>query len=172
VGKVPGIEKKTMDVSKRLGLRIRRAMFALRRLLMSRLAPLGVTHEQYLILLYLDEEDGITQKELARRSFTNPNTVTDIVRHLEAGGFVRRSTDQDDRRALRVQITPKGRAFRERLIGMANEITDQVLAGLSSADRQAFLRGLDVVAEAAEQSLQNSRERELGSNPTPGQFRE
>ena len=145
-----------MHVNERLGIRLRRATFAVRRLLMSRIAPLGVTHEQYLILLYLAEQDGITQNELARRSFTNPNTITDILRRLESDGAVCRFPDDTDRRAMRVEITAQGRALRDRLVAIADGIIELVLRDLGPSEpceREIFLRGLDLVAEAAEKAL-------------------
>ena len=65
-------------------MRLRRGMFAVRRLLMSRVSPLGLTHEQYIILLFLNEQHAATQNKLAQRSYTNPNTVKDILNRLEA----------------------------------------------------------------------------------------
>jgi len=144
-------------VPQRLGIRVRRAMFALRRLLMSRLAPLGFTHEQYVLLLFLGEQDGITQIELAQRSFTNPNTVTAILNRLEADGLVKRVDHEDDGRAFCVHITKRGAAAREQLMGIANEITELVLGAIPAAQRQALLGALDTLAETAETALRSCR---------------
>lgn len=144
--------RKFSNVRQRLGVRLRRATFALRRLLMSRLGPLGFTHEQYVILLFLNEQDAVTQSELAKRSFTNPNTVKDILNRLEADGLVRRRPNETDRRANRVEITPKGQKLRTKLVAIADEITMEVLGTLRSRDNEVFLRCLDLIAEAAEES--------------------
>lgn len=143
-------------VSERLGIRLRRATFALRRLLMSRLSPLGFTHEQYMILLYLGEQEAMTQRQLARRSHTDPNTVTSILKRLEADGLVRRMPHESDGRAITVQITPEGEKVRRRLVGIADEVIELGLGSFLPADREVFLRCLDTVAEQAEK-VANSR---------------
>jgi len=141
----------------RLGIRLRRATFATRRLLMSRLTPLGFTHEQYVVLLFLGEQHGATQNELAQRSFTNPNTVTDILNRLEADGLVRRVEHEADARAYRVEITAKGEKLREQLVGIADDITELVLGGLPAEEVRVALECLDHVAETAEEAVRSSR---------------
>ena len=144
-----------MGLQERLGARLRRATFALRRLLTSRLTPLGVSHEQYLLLAHLGEHDSITQAELARLTCTDGNTVTDNLRRLEAEALVRRFPDPEDGRALRVQITAKGRSLRKTIMGVADELTEHVLHDLRAVDRSALLRGLDELARAADDALRN-----------------
>lgn len=146
-------------VSLRLGIRIRRAMFALRRLLVSRLAPLGFTPEQYMVLLHLGELQGSTQIELAQRSFTNPNTMSDILRRLEAAGLVRRVPHEQDGRALRVEITNRGKKMRSRMIALADEITALVLDDLSADQRETFLGCLDHVAQTAEAAVEGGAQK-------------
>lgn len=142
-----------MALHERLGARLRRATFAMRRLLTTKLARLGVSHEQYLLLAHLGEHDDVTQAELARLTHTDGNTVTDNLRRLEAEALVRRFPDPADGRALRVQITAKGRSMRKQIMGMADEMTEQVLRGLAPTARTALLRGLDEVAHAADEAL-------------------
>lgn len=151
-----GAKSQGANVRKRLGIRLRRGTFALRRLLMSRIAPLGFTHEQYVVLLCLGEQDAVTQNELAQRSFTNANTVTDIVNRLEADGLVRRVAHERDGRAYRVEITSKGRLVRQRLVRLADEITELVLRDLAAADVAIALRCLDHVAEVSENAVRGS----------------
>ena len=144
------------NVSERLGIRLRRATFALRRLLMARIAPLGFTHEQYAVLLCLGEQHAVTQSELSQRSFTNPNTVTDIINRLEADGLVLRVAHERDGRAYRVEITAKGHQIRRRLMGFADEITELVLGDLPVADVQTAMRCLDHVAEVSENAMRGA----------------
>jgi len=46
--------------------------------------------------------------KLASIEQVRPPTMTKIVAGLEAGGFVRRRPDADDRRAVRLEATPRG----------------------------------------------------------------
>jgi DNA-binding MarR family transcriptional regulator len=64
------------------------------------------------LLLPLFEEDGLRMGELARRARLAKQTMTTMIRLLEREGLVRRETDPDDGRALRVFLTERSRGFR------------------------------------------------------------
>jgi DNA-binding MarR family transcriptional regulator len=59
----------------------------------------------------LYEEDGLRIGELARRARLSKQTMTTMIRLLERDRLVRRRPDPDDRRATRVFLTPRARAF-------------------------------------------------------------
>ena len=63
------------------------------------------------VLIPLLEEDGLRIGEIARRARVSKQTMTTMVRLCERDGLVERVPDPDDRRATRVQLTPKARRF-------------------------------------------------------------
>ncbi|WP_255250154.1 MarR family winged helix-turn-helix transcriptional regulator [Rhizorhabdus dicambivorans] len=71
---------------------------------------LGLTYPQYLLILALAHEDGQTVGALGDRLFLESNTLTPMIKRLEAAGFVTRRRDTDDERVVRVSLTDKGRA--------------------------------------------------------------
>ena len=82
------------------------------------------------VLLPLFEEDGLRIGEIARRARLSKQTMTTMVRLAERDGLVERRADDDDRRATRVHLTPKGR----RLI----PITESILADLDTLAGRAL----------------------------------
>ena len=72
-----------------------------------------VTADQYVFMSMLDEEGGITQKELGQRAYSDANTTTNMLKLLEKRGLVERKTDLRDRRAIRVYLTPEGRRVKK-----------------------------------------------------------
>lgn len=52
--------------------------------------------------------------EISKRMHVTSPTVTQVINSLEANGLVERSIDPTDRRAVRVQLTPKGEAVRQK----------------------------------------------------------
>ena len=48
---------------------------------------------------------------LARASRMTKQSMSTLVSDLEAGGYVERVADPDDARAMRVRLTPRGRAY-------------------------------------------------------------
>ncbi|MFS2006232.1 MarR family winged helix-turn-helix transcriptional regulator [Duganella sp. CT11-25] len=77
------------------------------------LDELGLTYTQYITIIALWEEDDQTVSGLGEKLFLESNTLTPILKKLEAMGYVNRARDAADERQVRVGLTPEGRALRE-----------------------------------------------------------
>ncbi|WP_395397236.1 MarR family transcriptional regulator [Novosphingobium sp. BL-8A] len=73
------------------------------------LDKLGLTYVQYLALIALTRRDDQTVSELGESLFLESNTLTPLIKRLEAAGFVTRRRDTADERVVRVALTEKGR---------------------------------------------------------------
>ena len=78
------------------------------------LAPMGLTHPQYLVMLALWEEAPLTVSELGRRVSLDPGTLSPLLKRLESSGLITRGRDPHDDRALAVTLTPSGARLRSR----------------------------------------------------------
>lgn len=78
------------------------------------LDELGLTYPQYLAMVLLWERDDQTVGSLGDRLFLESSTLTPLLKRLEALGHISRSRDPDDERQVRVRLTDKGRAIREK----------------------------------------------------------
>jgi MarR family transcriptional regulator, organic hydroperoxide resistance regulator len=76
--------------------------------LMSQQHGVSVAGGTVLILLASGEA---TSRELARRLWVNPATITGIVDTLERDGLVKRRRDEADRRQVWLSLTPRGRSL-------------------------------------------------------------
>jgi DNA-binding MarR family transcriptional regulator len=63
------------------------------------------------VLLPLFEEDGLRMGEIAARARLSKQTMTTLVRRVEAAGLVRRVEDTDDARAARIELTDRAHRF-------------------------------------------------------------
>lgn len=72
----------------------------------------GLTYPQYLVLLVLWEQDGMSVKDIGDRLFLDSGTLTPLLKRMEAAGFVKRSRDPEDERQLRVNLTIKAQDLR------------------------------------------------------------
>ena len=77
------------------------------------LAQIGLTYPQYLVMLVLWEQDGITVSELGERLFLDSGTLTPLLKRLEVSGLLVRQRDAQDERRVRTTLTPQGRALRD-----------------------------------------------------------
>jgi DNA-binding MarR family transcriptional regulator len=88
-------------------------LYAASRLVIQKYKPhlekLGITYPQYLVLLVLWETDSITVHEVTNRLILNTNTVTPILKRMEAQGIITRQRSEEDERKVIVSLTPQGR---------------------------------------------------------------
>ena len=82
------------------------------------LDQLGLTYTQYIAIIALWEEDNQTVSGLGEKLFLESNTLTPILKKLEAMGYVHRARDAADERVVRVGLTPEGRALRESALNL------------------------------------------------------
>jgi DNA-binding MarR family transcriptional regulator len=89
----------------------------------------------------------------------DPSTMVALIDELESAGLARRRPHPKDRRAREVTITPKGRRVLERSRGLATQVDDDVLRGLTAAERRQLLTLLrQALSSAPPQSLWRAEE--------------
>lgn len=106
------------------------------------LAGHDLTYPQYLVLLVLWEEEGLTVKEIGQRLFLDSGTLTPLLKRLEAAGHVRRTRDRVDERQVSILLTAKGRSLRERM-----ECVPGRAGGLTGLDLEARRALLDTLVQ-------------------------
>jgi len=92
------------------------------------------------VFQFLDD-DGTSVSELARRAQVSKQSMAELVRHLEARGYVERVPDPRDRRARFVRTTHRGRDVYAVVRELTAELEDHVASRLGR-DRLEELRTL------------------------------
>ncbi|MGD9572584.1 MAG: MarR family winged helix-turn-helix transcriptional regulator [Thermoleophilia bacterium] len=90
------------------------------------------------LLIRLLESDGVTQAELARLQRVEAPSMCRMVDRLEREGLVSRGASPDDRRAVRVTLTPAGRAAAREGARAAVALDDEVFAALDPEERRVL----------------------------------
>ena len=102
------------------------------------LDKLGITYTQYLVIVALWEQDQQTVSGLGERLFLESNTLTPILKRLEAAGYLTRQRSTADERQVVVSLTDAGRALREQGLEM-----DLIAAtGLEPDELRAMQKGI------------------------------
>jgi MarR family transcriptional regulator, organic hydroperoxide resistance regulator len=122
------------------------------------ITPLGLTNAQYSVLAPLlgMERDGRrpSQRQLADVTGLEPLYVSKLVRTLERAGFVQRTGNPDDSRAVQLALTDHGRdvATRavEQVVGLQDELTAP-LGGWHSPKTAALLESLQTLLNPPDQ---------------------
>lgn len=104
------------------------------------LEKLGITYPQYLVLMVLWEEDGITVNDIAGKLILNTNTVTPLLKRMEAMGIItRKRYDRDERKVL-ISLTEKGKAMREQAADIPLQLMGALQSSVINLDELMVLR--------------------------------
>ena len=88
------------------------------------LSAQGLTLRQFAVLAALAAEEGQSQSSLVDRTGIDRSTLAEMVRRMEASGYIERTTSPEDARAKAVSLLAKGR-----------EVYDAALPGVEAADK-------------------------------------
>jgi DNA-binding MarR family transcriptional regulator len=99
------------------------------------LDKLGLTYAQFLVMLVLWAEDDQTVSRIGDRLFLESNTLTPLLKRLEAAGYIRRTRDAADERQVRIRLTEQGEALREKAKAEKVEWIDRAFDGDLDAAR-------------------------------------
>ena len=89
------------------------------------LEQIGLTYPQYLVLTALWTEDGQTVGALGRQVQLDSNTLTPLLKRLEAAGLLSRTRDTGDERQVMIRLSEQGRALQARAAHIPGCIGDK-----------------------------------------------
>jgi DNA-binding MarR family transcriptional regulator len=138
----------------RIGYELKRAQHSLRLRMDEALKGMGVTTPQYAAMSVLAEEPGLSNAQIARRSFVTPQTMNEILARLEARGLVERRSHAEHGRVLQAYLTGEGERLLEECRRTVATVEDRMVSGLSERERGGLLEALRECAEALQRSAQ------------------
>jgi MarR family transcriptional regulator, lower aerobic nicotinate degradation pathway regulator len=126
-------EKQQMEIGKSVGFLLAKAYQRACLLFKEEFEGYDVTPQQFGLLGFLWQEDGITQAELSAKSQIDRTTMGGLIDRLEKEGLLARRSHPEDRRAYRICLTEKGKALQPQLTPLAAAALEKFTAKL---DRQ------------------------------------
>jgi DNA-binding MarR family transcriptional regulator len=115
---------------------------AIRREIAEMVAPHGLTATQYTALSVLRMGKGLSNAQLARRSYVTPQSMIEMLGTLEGKGLVRRSPAPNHGRILRTELTAKGRRLLAQCDDSIDRLEAEMTRELSPAELAAFEKTL------------------------------
>lgn len=132
------------------------AMRKISRIYAEGLAPYEVTPPQLFMLSCLQARDGQKPSELAEQVHLDASSMTGLLDRTEKAQLIRRSRDPEDRRALRIYLTPQGQQTIEKLWPVVEHLQQKVhemfFAGYEPEQVEHFLHILRNAGTACERS--------------------
>jgi MarR family transcriptional regulator, organic hydroperoxide resistance regulator len=135
----------------RLAHVVKDATRALVRALSVRLAAQGVSFGHWTFLRILWEHDGLTQRELSEMAGVMEPTTFSAIRAMEELGYVHRRRMPDNRKNVYVHLTARGRALKEKLVPLAEEVNRVATRGVKPQDIAATRRTLAAILQNLEE---------------------
>ena len=105
-----------------------------------RLGSIGAWPGQISVLVWLLDEEGVTQKELVERAIIEQSTMAEHLDRLEADGLVYRERDKEDGRRYRIFLTDKAKEMSEDLLLELEAGARIFTNGISQDDMRVFDR--------------------------------
>lgn len=104
------------------------------------LEKLGITYPQYLVLLVLWEGDGKTVNDISSRLILNTNTLTPLLKRMEALGLLTRKRSDIDERKVLIRLTKKGKEMKREASAIPQELINGLQKGTLSVGKLVGLR--------------------------------
>jgi DNA-binding MarR family transcriptional regulator len=109
---------------------------------------LGVNRTDLHCLNIIQNAGGLTAGELAAESGLTTGAVTGVIDRLERAGFARRVPDPEDRRRVKVEVTPKFYARADKIWGpMAAEWESSLCTGFTAEQLERVIEFLRATNE-------------------------
>ncbi|MCI2419440.1 MarR family transcriptional regulator [Saccharopolyspora sp. K220] len=115
------------------------------------LAPLDLTHPQYLVMLALWEQSPRSVKDLCSTLQADPATLSPLLKRLEAIGYLDRRRSAADERLLAVELTDQGRELRAEAEKIPYRVVE--LLGMQVAELEQLNAALSQVITATRRVL-------------------
>src|SRR5215475_609037 len=102
----------------------------------------GMTRAQWVILIWLQRQPGLSQNELAALVEVEPITVGRLVDRLEARGLVERRPDPADRRIWRLHLKPEAQPMLKEIGNARADLNEIMIAGIPDKDLETVVECL------------------------------
>lgn len=110
------------------------------------IAPYGLTHGQFFLIVAIMEDEGLLPSELADKTSQDRPTITGLLDRLEKDGWIERKPDKKDRRSLQIYLASRAIQWREPILKLFEETNQRFMNRFSQAEwdqMQSFLVRLE-----------------------------
>jgi len=124
----------TFRPSQGIGAYIGRARRTIVEAIDRKLAPLDISHAQWIVVMLLGDGAASTAAELCKILIYDPGAMTRLLDRLEKKGVLRRARAKGDRRTVRLQLTAAGKRLYPRILEALVEVFNRLLRGYSKGE--------------------------------------
>jgi DNA-binding MarR family transcriptional regulator len=149
-----------------IAMTLRGAYLAMHRQAEGEFARYALTADQFVVLAALIDGTVLTQAEVCRRTYSDPNTMGAMLARMQSRGLVRRMRHPRDRRTRTVVLTQKGKRIFAKVWAGREAVRDRMLALFTGAEVETLLRLLDRIIHELAPPQGRRKRRKGGTSAT------
>jgi DNA-binding MarR family transcriptional regulator len=107
-----------------------------------RLQEYGLTPVQSLVLMTISEEEGLSAGDIGKRLVLDYATLSGVLDRLAEGGWIVKGTSEEDKRLLKIYLTPKAREMTGLILKERDGLNEDILNPLKLEERMLLKRML------------------------------
>lgn len=142
------MNRSRVDVTRSVGIALKRSTTALRTAMDDVLRPLDLSVSQYACLEQLSQRPGLSAAGLARLTFVTRQSAHTLLQGLEDRGLLEHSPTPGSGRALPLQLTPAGRVLLRSASAAVAEVEARMVSAVEADRVEQLLDDLDAFATA------------------------
>lgn len=112
------------------------------------LEKLDITYSQYLVMMVLWENDGLTVNQIGEKLFLDSGTLTPLLKRLELKSYLRRQRKKEDERVVEVFLTEEGRVLQKMACSIPGKMAEKL--NLSEEDLLRLKETIDKILNIIE----------------------
>jgi DNA-binding MarR family transcriptional regulator len=105
-----------------------------------RLLPFRLTPVQHLILETLWEEEGLAAGDIGRKLVLDNATLSGVLDRMAESDWIRKKTDTEDKRILRIYLSEAAKEMRARLVEERKGVNEEILNGMTLEEKVLLKR--------------------------------
>lgn len=90
------------------------------------LEELDITYSQYLVMMVLWENEGLTVNQIGEKLFLDSGTLTPLLKRLEAKSYLERKRKKEDERVVEVFLTEVGRDLQKSACAIPGKMAEKL----------------------------------------------
>jgi MarR family transcriptional regulator, organic hydroperoxide resistance regulator len=92
------------------------------------LDEMGITYPQYLVLMVLWENNGLSINQITEKLLLNTNTLSPLLKRMEKMKLLERNRSSEDERSVIIQLTSRGKQLKTKALPIPEKLTMELLS--------------------------------------------
>lgn len=128
---------------KEMCYKLNKSSMLYKRLMSKHLERLNITYSQLMVLRVVNQEPGVTAKEILMQMDTDKATLSGVLSRLERDNYIIRKKNEADKRIQNIYVCGGSEALCEEVSIIETACIDDLLEGISMEDAEKFVLTLD-----------------------------